>query len=157
MSMLKGLFGSGDIGNAITQGPMTYSIMKPMEMMGAIDANDMRNASKISALVGGLAAGGVAAGGGFGGTAASGGGAAGGGANAGGAGYGLPPQIGEYGATGGGMTAPTINPILGTALKAYGTGLAANRFFGDPMPAQTKKMPDSGVQSSKQNNKPRGR
>jgi hypothetical protein len=135
MSFLK------DAGHALVQGPMTYSISKPLQMMKKIDAEDMRDISKISALIGAAALGGVAMG--------SGAGAAGG--NVGGTGgpaAGAAPQIGAY---------PGITPGVATGPSNLAMALKIGGFLGNQQapPAPTFGGLSGGqIQSSKQNNMP---
>lgn len=135
MSFLK------DAGHAIVQGPTTYSISKPLQMLGKIDSEDMRDISKISALIGAAAFGGTAMG--------SGAGAAGG--NVGGTGgtaAGAAPQIGAY---------PGITPGVATGPSNLAMALKIGSFLGNQ---QAPSAPTFGglsggqIQSSKQNNMP---
>lgn len=163
MSFLRGL--TSNAGNAIAQGPMVSSFTQPLHMMGKLGADDMRDISKASGLIGALALGGAALGGGASGAAAGGSSGAGtasaaGGANLGGAGYGAAPAIGPYAAASTPIASAPMNPMLAGALKAggiYGGMNALNSMFGPPPLSKGGNLGGGGIQSSKQNNRPRGR
>jgi hypothetical protein len=115
---------------------MTYSIAKPLQLAGKLAPEDMRNISKLSALIGGASAGGVAMG--------SGAGAAGG--NVGGAGgtaAGAAPQIGAY---------PGITPGAATGPSNLAMALKLGNFLGSQQTPPTQRFGLQGgpITSSKQ-------
>ena len=127
-------FGMQDLGNAIVQGPMTYSIAKPLQLGGKLNPQDMRDISALSALIGASALGGVAMG------------PAAGGANTGGAGVtSAAPQLGAY---------PGLTPGTTAGPSALSQALKIGGFLssqGAPPLGSMGGMQSGQISSNKQN------